>query len=325
MKCLFFGTPDFAVSALESLIKHHEVLAVVTQPDRPSGRGQKIQFSPVKVLALAHKIEVLQPEKARDPLFLSDIEKRFGQNGTNPVDIAVVVAYGQILKKSLLDLPKFGSLNIHGSLLPRWRGAAPIHYALWKGDSVTGICTMQMTEALDAGDVYLSTEVSITPRDDYQSLYHRLKEKSGPLLLQTLDALSSGNIKTIPQDPTLVTFAPKIEKSVQTLKPEEQSAREVSLIVRAFHSWPGAKLVLEQNSEKAVLKIHRVAMLRESITDHPGRMSVDHGRLFLHCKTGVLEILELQSEGGKTLQAHDWLQGTGRKFHFPIQSKELRE
>jgi methionyl-tRNA formyltransferase len=206
------GSPKFSVSALEALHQQHQIIAVYTQPDRPAHRGQQPTPSAVKQRATELGLPIYQPERASSPDELERVRV------LNP-DVIVVVAYGQLLKQEFLDIPKFGCVNIHASLLPRWRGAAPIQMALWAGDSETGITTMKMTLKLDAGDVLLQSPTPISSTDTSQSLHDRLSTIGSQLILRTLELLEKGTLKSIPQDSTQVTYAPKIEKEMEVLHP----------------------------------------------------------------------------------------------------------
>ena len=200
------GTPEFAVPTLEALIvRDYDILAVVTQPDRPKGRGRKLSASPVKKLALAHKIEVLQPEKASDKSFCARIRDM------SP-DVIIVVAFGQILKRELLNIPEWGVINIHASLLPKYRGAAPIHQAILKGESSTGVTIIRMNERLDAGDILMAHEVSIYPGEDTTQLTERLAQVGAQVLMKTLRALEMGSVKPKPQTEDEASYAPRLKK-----------------------------------------------------------------------------------------------------------------
>ena len=207
MKIIFMGTPDFSVPTLESLVSsRHQVAAVVTQPDKPKGRGKGIQMSPVKEAAIRLGIPVLQPLRARDPSFVEEIRK------LEP-DVMVVVAFGQILPKGLLELPRYGCVNIHGSLLPKYRGAAPIQWAVINGDKETGITTMMMDEGMDTGDILEKATAALDEKETGGSLFCRLSQMGGALILSTLEKLEQGTLQRIPQDPGQATYVKKISKS----------------------------------------------------------------------------------------------------------------
>lgn len=230
-KVVFMGTPDFAVPALEALIAAHEVIGVVTQPDRPAGRKSQIQAPPVKKCAESHQIPVFQPEKIRTPDAIQTLTQ------WSP-DVFVVAAFGQILPQNVLDIPPHGSLNIHASLLPRWRGAAPIHAAIRAGDAETGITIMKMDAGLDTGPMLTQRSTPITAQDTGQSLHDTLAQIGAELLLETLPGYLSGEIQPIAQDEALMTYAPAIDKAEGNID-WTQDAATIERLVRAFTPWPG--------------------------------------------------------------------------------------
>ena len=210
-RMVFMGTPEFALPSLAALVKNgYELICVVTQPDRPRGRGRKLLPPPVKELALKYGIRVLQPEDASDDFFLSFIKDQ------RP-DLFVVVAYGQILKKELLSIPSLGAINLHPSLLPKYRGAAPIQWAIMNDDPVTGVSIIRMNERMDAGPILLQKEVPILPDETAGSLHDRLAEIGADVLLKAIDAIFKGSIKEIPQDDSKATYAPKIDRSLSMI------------------------------------------------------------------------------------------------------------
>jgi methionyl-tRNA formyltransferase len=234
MRVLFWGTPDFAVKSLKALIgSNHQVVGVITQPDRPRGRGQKIQPTPVKEEALKHNIPVFQPEKIKNNQeFLETIKK------LNP-DISVVVAYGKILPEEIINIPKYKTINVHASLLPEYRGAAPIQRAIMEGKDKTGVCIMEIIKELDAGDVYACREVEITEDDDIISLHDKLAEEGARLLIEVLDKIEKGEIDKKPQNHEKATYAKPIEKSEGKID-FRRSAREIFNQIRALKVWPKA-------------------------------------------------------------------------------------
>jgi len=230
---IFFGTPDFAVPTLKALMEGPDrVVAVVTQPDRGKGRGQKVIPSPVKKVALAHGLPSHQPDRVKDPPFQEEIE-------TLQPDLFVVVAYGQILPRSLLDIPKHGAVNVHASLLPKYRGAAPISWALLKGEKVTGVTTMMMDAGMDTGDILLQSEILIGERETFATLHDRLAELGAQRLKETIAGLKSGRITPVSQDPSGATDAPLIKKEDGRIDWSKE-ADEIDRQVRAFNPWPGA-------------------------------------------------------------------------------------
>ena len=234
MKVLFWGTPDFAVKSLKALIEsNHQVVGVVTQPDKPRGRGQKIQPTPVKEEALKYNIPVFQPEKIKNNQeFLETVKK------LNP-DISVVVAYGKILPEEIINIPKYKTINVHASLLPEYRGAAPIQRAIMEGKDKTGVCIMEIIKELDAGDVYACREVEITEDDDIISLHDKLAGEGARLLIEVLDKIEKGEIDKKPQNHEKATYAKPIEKSEGKID-FSRSAKEIFNQIRALKVWPKA-------------------------------------------------------------------------------------
>jgi len=234
MRVLFWGTPDFAVKSLKALIEsNHQVVGVITQPDKPRGRGQKIQPTPVKEEALKHNIPVFQPEKIKNNQeFLETVKK------LNP-DISVVVAYGKILPEEIINIPKYKTINVHASLLPEYRGAAPIQRAIMEGKDKTGVCIMEIIKELDAGDVYACREVEITEDDDIISLHDKLAGEGARLLIEVLDKIEKGEIDKKPQNHEKATYAKPIEKSEGKID-FSRSAKEIFNQIRALKVWPKA-------------------------------------------------------------------------------------
>lgn len=230
-KIVFMGTPDFAVPTLQALIKHHDVIGVVTQPDRPSGRKQKLKASPIKEVALAHDIRIFQPEKIRKKDAIETL-KQWG------ADVYIVAAFGQILPQAVLDIPPYGSINVHASLLPRWRGASPIHASIRAGDSETGITIMKMDAGLDTGPMLSQGKVNINADETGQTLHDKLANMGGDLLIHTLDGYLSGAITPQPQPEVGVTYAPQINKEEGHIN-WGRTAIEIERLVRAFTPWPG--------------------------------------------------------------------------------------
>lgn len=292
MRVAFFGTPDFAVPCLEALIASgHEVVCVVTQPDKPKGRGQEVQAPPVKEVAMRAGIAVLQPASVRKPPFVGELA-RFAP------DLAVVVAYGKILPKDLLETPKKGCINVHGSLLPRWRGAAPIQWAVLAGDELSGVTTMQMDEGMDTGDMLLTREVKLAPDETAGSLFARLAPVGASLLIETLAKLDS--IPRVKQDESKATHARMLEKEdgrIDWTKP----AREIDARVRGTNPWPGAFTT----AGGKLLKIHRVSWDREA--GEPGRLAGTR----VGTGDGTVTLLEVQPEGGRRMTGEEFARGRG--------------
>lgn len=304
LRTVFMGTPDFALPALKAVKDCSELVGVFTQVDKPAGRGMGIKVPPVKVVANELNIPVYQPEVASSEEGLEILRK------LNP-DVIVVVAYGQILKKAVLGLPKFGCINVHSSLLPRWRGAAPIHWALLSGDEVTGVTTMHLVPKLDAGDILLQDETKIEKTDTIQTLHDRLAEMGGKLIVRTLEGLETGALKGQPQDEKLVTYASKLNKEMEALDLDE-SAEALDRKVRALNPWPGTSVKVEDQR----LKIKR-AYPRPEISGKKGEIFDRAGMLLLGLKSGSLELKTLQWEGKNELDAMGFvngLKGSGRKL-----------
>ena len=298
-KIVFFGTPPFALPTLKILIEGPDpVAAVVTQPDRRKGRGQKVTPTPVKELALRHGLTVLQPEEVKEETFLRHI-------ATLAPDLFVVVAYGEILPKALLAIPKYGSVNVHASLLPKYRGAAPMPWAILKGEEVTGVTTMMMDEGMDTGDILLQTKVSIAQRETGASLYERLSLLGAPLLKETLEGMKAGTIRPTPQDPTLASYAPSIKKEDGWIDWTNE-AQEIDRQVRALYPWPGAFT----RWEGRFLKIYKGEVREETPKGKVGAVSWV-GSDFIGVETGKHSFLiqEVQLEGGKRMGARDFLSG----------------
>jgi methionyl-tRNA formyltransferase len=301
LRIVFFGTPEFAASIFRYLLDGQvEIAAVVTQPDRPKGRSSQKAPSPVKEAALERgvKIPILQPEKGSDPSFLEALEK-IG------ADLYVVVAFGQILPDALLKIPPKGCINIHASLLPKYRGAAPIQRCLLNGEIETGVAIQKMVKQLDAGDVIATAKVEILPDMTYGELEKELCELSKPLLLLVLQSFERGIPEAAPQNHTLATYAPKIlpeEGEIHWEKP----ADEIHNLIRAYSPKPGAWCwIYGENGEKKRVKIIRSTILRTS--GAPGTFLVGEGAVA--CGASALKILEIQPEGKKAMQAAEWIRG----------------
>ena len=236
MKILFMGTPDFAVGTLEACIAAHEVVAVFTQPDKPKGRGNTVTPPPIKVVAQNHHIPVLQPDKIRKGDW-PDLIRSYAP------DVIVVVAYGQLLSQEILDIPKFGCINVHASLLPKYRGAAPINWAIAHGETVTGVTTMMMDAGIDTGDMLLKSEVTITENMDAQALHDVLAKAGSSLLIKTLEQVESGTLKREKQDDSASCYAPMMNKEISKID-WQMTATEIRNRVRAFNPWPIAHTTL---------------------------------------------------------------------------------
>lgn len=296
MKLIFAGTPDFAVPALAALIAAgHEIALVLTQPDRPAGRGMQLKASPVKQLALAHDIAVYQPETLKTPESQRPLAEA-------QADVMVVAAYGLILPQSVLDLPRAGCLNIHASLLPRWRGAAPIQRALLAGDAETGVTIMQVVLALDAGDMLKKGRIPITEQDTAQTLHDKLAALGGQLMVETLAEIDT--ITPEPQDPALVTYAEKLRKDEAPID-WRLSATQISRQVRAFNPFP----VAQSRCQGETWRIWNAVALDQAPGAAPGTIIRCGDTLMVACGEGVLSVKELQKPGGRRLLARDFLSG----------------
>jgi methionyl-tRNA formyltransferase len=294
-RVVFMGTPDFAVPTLRALAKFHSVVGVYTQPDKPVGRGLDLKASPVKVQALELGIPVFQPLKL-------SAEGEFGKLGGLKPDFIVVVAYGQILKKNVIELPTWGCINIHSSLLPRWRGAAPIQWSILSGDKKTGVTTMHMVEKLDAGDILLQMETPILETDTAETVHDRLAQMGAEMILPTLQGLEAGTLKGKPQEEALVTYASKLTKEMERLDPED-TAENLGRRIRALNPWPGTSLDVGQR-----LKILQ-ARVRRDIQGVQGQIFEKFGTLLLGTAQGSLELLSLQWEGKKKVSAAEFMNG----------------
>ncbi|SQH74609.1 Methionyl-tRNA formyltransferase [Shewanella benthica] len=304
LNIVFAGTPDFAARHLQALIdSEHHVIGVYSQPDRPAGRGKKLQASPVKILALEHNIPVYQPKSLRDEAAQQEL------SGLN-ADLMVVVAYGLILPQVVLDTPRLGCINVHGSILPRWRGAAPIQRALWAGDKETGITIMQMDLGLDTGDMLLKTQLTIEDDDTSGSLYDKLALQGPDALIQALAGLTNGELKAEKQDETLANYAKKLSKEEAELD-WNKSALQLWREIRAFNPWP----ISHFSHNDASIKV-RQAKVSESISDAPAGtiISADKNGIEIATGEGVLSLQNMQLPGKKPLSVGDILNSRGDWF-----------
>jgi methionyl-tRNA formyltransferase len=301
MRVLFWGTPDFAVKSLKALIEsNHEVVGVITQPDRPKGRGQKIQPTPVKEEALKHNIPVFQPEKIKNNQeFLETIKK------LNP-DISVVVAYGKILPEEIINIPKYKTINVHASLLPEYRGAAPIQRAIMEGKDKTGVCIMEIIKELDAGDVYACREVEITEDDDIISLHDKLAEKGARLLIEVLDKIEKGEIDKKPQNHEKATYAKPIEKSEGKID-FSRSAKEIFNQIRALKVWPKAYAKFRDEE----VKILDAKIVECNVNALPGEIIKADEKEGIVVKTGdrCLLLKIIQFPNSKPITTQDAIRG----------------
>ncbi len=299
MNLVFMGTPEFAVPTLKTLYaSRHSILGVVTQPDRPKGRGQEMQASPVKQYALEKGLKVFQPEKASAPEFVAELAEL-------KLDLIVVIAYGQILRENILSLPKHFCMNIHASLLPRYRGAAPINWAIINGDKESGVTTMKMDKGLDTGDILLMKKVAIEKDDTAQHLHDKLSEAGGALALETIDQLEESRLKFIPQNDAESTYASKLKKEDGLLH-WDQEAETIRNRVRGLEPWPGAYGFLKGKR----LRFCKVETGSGTPNDVPGEVMrvSDYGIEIGTLKDRII-VTEIQPEGKKKMAVKSYLQG----------------
>lgn len=295
MRVIFMGTPDFSVGTLQALIDAgHEVVLAVTQPDKPKGRGKSMQFPPVKEAALEHGIEVYQPRRVREPECVEYLR-------SFDADIIVVVAFGQILPKEILEMPKYGCVNVHASLLPKYRGAAPIQWAVINGEKVSGVTTMRMDEGLDTGDMILKKETPIGENETYGELHDRLKEIGAEALVETIALIEQGKAPREKQDDSLSSYAPMLDKKIAKLD-FNKPAQQLHNLIRGLSPWPVAHTTVGGK----LLKVHRAVL--SSGKGEPGEV-IDNKKFIVACKEGALELLEVQMEGGKRMKGEDFLRG----------------
>ncbi|MBQ3789371.1 MAG: methionyl-tRNA formyltransferase [Lachnospiraceae bacterium] len=328
MKILFMGTPDYAAAALKSLIDAgHEIVLVVTKPDKPVGRGGKIVFSPVKQLAMEHGMEIYQPSRVRDP----ESAEKLKQAGA---DIGVVAAFGQILSAENLSAPRLGCINIHASLLPRYRGASPIQQAILDGVEVTGVTIMQMDEGIDTGAILLQEEYRIRPDETAGSLFDKLTEIGASLIVEALRGIEAGTLRPVPQNEEFATLTRQIRKDMGEIR-WHMDAAEIERQIRAMSPWPSAFTRLPDGR---FLKIWRAEAWELAPSADPGSVAAyptrrllecgssrdaapgcvlyvdEGGSFFVACGKGVLCVREVQLEGKKRMAVHDFLLG------FPMQT-----
>lgn len=303
IRIIFMGTPDFALSSLEAIYKSdNKLLAVVTQPDRPRGRGKKLQPSPVKKWALEKGIPIYQPENIRqDPSFIKEIKK------LDP-DLIITAAFGQILPKALLDIPKLGSINVHASLLPKYRGASPIQQAIIEGEEKTGVTIMYMDTRMDTGDIIAKEEIKIGEDDTADQVHDKLALLGGKVLKEVISLFGQGKPKGVPQDDELATYCSKINKSMCELN-WDNDAQKLRNLIRGLTPWPGAftyykscRLKLWSTKEWAGKDIGRA---------QPGTIVIANAKdgIVVACRNSFLQILELQAEAGRRMTSQEYLRG----------------
>ena len=299
MRIVFMGTPDFAVPTLEALIEsRHEIVGVYTQPDRESGRGKKIIYSPVKECALSHNIPVYQPKGLRK-------ESVFEELKSLRADAIVVVAYGVILRKNVLELTRYGCFNVHGSLLPAYRGAAPIQWTILNGEKETGVTVMKMDEGIDTGDILLQEKIGILAEDTGDSLFEKLSRLGGPLLLKALDMAEAGTLQPVKQGESPTAYAVMLDKKMGNLD-FNMDARVLERYVRGLNSWPSAYFFMNGK----MFKVHKAAVAEGKPEAAPGEIIyVKKNSFSIQCGIDALEILEIQPEGKKKMDTGAFLRG----------------
>ena len=298
MKIVYMGTPDFAVAPLAALVENgYEVEAVITQPDKPKGRGKTMMPTPVKEEALKHEIPVLQPVKVRDPEFVEKLKSL-------APDIIVVAAFGQIIPKSILDMPKFGCINIHASLLPKYRGAAPIQWSVIDGEKESGVTIMQMDEGLDTGDMLEQKAIPLDEKETGGSLFDKLSALGGSMILSTLKGLENGTITRTPQGESGTSYAKMLTKEMGHID-WTKDAVSIERLVRGLNPWPSAYTLYAGKT----MKIWSAEVTDLPGERTPGKIHVTKDRLFLETGEGVLDVKELQLEGKKRMDTASFLRG----------------
>ena len=308
LNIIFAGTPDFAAQHLQAILNsQHNVIAVYTQPDKPAGRGKKLQASPVKQLAEQNNIRVYQPKSLRKEEAQSELKAL-------NADVMVVVAYGLILPKAVLDAPRLGCLNVHGSILPRWRGAAPIQRSIWAGDAQTGVTIMQMDEGLDTGDMLHKVYCDILPTETSTSLYNKLAELAPSALIDVLDNLENGKFIAEKQDDNQSNYAEKLSKEEAQLD-WSLPAMQLERNIRAFNPWPIAYFSTEDKDGNAqTLKVYQAEVFPHQDKPAGTILSADKNGIQIATVDGVLNLLQLQPAGKKPMSAQDLLNGRAEWF-----------
>jgi len=290
------GTPDFSIPSLKILLENnHEVLSVVTAPDKERGRGQKITFTAVKQFAIENNIPLLQPVKMTDESFIHELKKL-------DADLFVVVAF-RILPKEVFEIPKYGSFNLHGSYLPKYRGAAPIQWALINGDTETGLTTFKLAEKVDTGNIYLQEKVKINPDDNFETLHDRMSLLGADLVLKTVQLVENGNFELNQQDDSLASPAPKITKEI-CLIDFHKSAEEIHNLVRGLSPHPAAFFILNEK----IMKIYKTEIVKDAKLK-PFEFNQTKTELIIGCGKDAIRILEIQQEGKKRMSVEEFLRG----------------
>lgn len=299
MKLIYMGTPDFAVAPLEAIIDAgHEVAAVVTQPDKQKGRGKEMQMTPVKACALKHGIPVLQPVKVREPEAIEELKKY-------SADVFVVAAFGQLLTEEILNIPRYGCINIHASLLPAYRGAAPIQWVIINGEEKTGITIMQMAKGLDTGDMLMKKEVAIDEKETGESLHDKLMQAAAELIVEALPGIEAGELQPEKQDDALSCYASRLTKSMGLID-FSKDAVSIERLIRGLNSWPSAYTMYRGRT----LKIWEADVVPSEDTGEPGTVLLKN-KDFFDVATGrdALRVRSLQPEGKKRMSVKDFLLG----------------
>ena len=299
MKVIFMGTPDFAVETLEAIIKAgHDVVLVVSQPDKAVGRSKALKYTPVKACALAHGIEVYQPERVREE---ECIEYLRGYEA----DIIIVEAFGQIIPKAILDMPRYGCVNVHASLLPKYRGAAPIQWAVINGDEITGVTTQRMNEGIDTGDMIMKEEVIVRADETGGSLFEHLSRVGARVCVKTMEAIEAGTAEYTPQDESQATHTAKIHKELGSIDWTKE-AKTIECLIRGLDPWPSAYTRLGDKT----LKIWKATVLSENSNMAPGCIvKVEKNRILVQTGSGILALTEVQLEGKKRMPVDAFLNG----------------
>jgi methionyl-tRNA formyltransferase len=298
MNVLFMGTPDFAVGTLQAIIDEgHEIIGVMTQPDKPKGRGKAVLHTPVKELALQYKLPVYQPVKVKEQEVIQGIREM------NP-DVIVVVAFGQIIPKEIIEMPRYGCINVHASLLPKYRGAAPIQWAVINGEKESGVTTMRMDEGLDTGDMILKKTVPLDKKETGGSLFEKLSKEGASLLIRTLKELEEGTASYEPQSESTTSYASMLKKQMGHID-FNREAVVIERLIRGLNPWPSAFAYLHGKT----LKIWAADVLEEEYSGKPGEVIGTEDGLYIKTGKGALKVTELQLEGKKRMKADAFLRG----------------
>ena len=304
MKVIFMGTPDFSVGTLEALVEAgHEVVLAVTQPDKPKGRGGKMQYTPVKEAALARDIPVYQPKKIREPECIEELKKY-------NADIMVVIAFGQILPKEILQMTPYGCINVHASLLPKYRGAAPIQWAVIDGEKVSGVTTMQMNEGLDTGDMILKSEIPLDPKETGGSLHDKLAEAGAKLCVETLKCLEDKTATWEPQGESTTAYAKMLDKNLGNINWNDPAV-QIERLIRGLNPWPSAYT----HWNDKVIKLWQADVVEDNTDQEAGTIvKVEKDSFYVQTGEGLLKIEELQLQGKKRMDAGTFLRGNHLEY-----------